>query len=217
MSMSERMEKRNCDNPIYLRNLVKSLEEAKERKDTKIIIQYATELERYKVLCGYSPAIQQLEESMKRVSDELHLTENSTIKRALSTIPQKRCSCERCESEQSPHQEPQRKEGFLGQLEASRGVQNAPTSEDAEPEQQPTSEFRRMLEESGKGSTKREQPHTAILNTTRTTGICRFVDETQFPEFCDPEKCPKDFARHCRANTESHFGQPCIYLTPKNR
>jgi hypothetical protein len=98
--MSERMEKRNCDNPIYLRNLVKSLEEAKERKDTKRIIQYATELERYKVLCGYSPAIQQLEESMKRVSDELHLTENPTIERALNIIPQKRCSCERCESEE---------------------------------------------------------------------------------------------------------------------
>jgi len=102
MSMSERWEKLNCDSPIYLRNLVNSLEEAKERKDIERIIHYATELERYKVLCGYTPAVQQLEESMKRISDDLHLRENPTIQRALSVIPQKICSCDcqTCEHEE---------------------------------------------------------------------------------------------------------------------
>jgi len=102
MSISERMEKLNCDNPIYLRNLVKSLEEAKDRKDIERIILYATELERYKVLCGYTPAVQQLEESMKRISDELHLNDDPTIQRALNATPEKicTCDCQTCEHEE---------------------------------------------------------------------------------------------------------------------
>ena len=103
MSISERMEKLNCDNPIYLKNLVKSLEEAKDRKDIERIILYATELERYKVLCGYTPAVQQLEESMKRISDELHLNDDPTIQRALNATPEKKictCDCQTCEHEE---------------------------------------------------------------------------------------------------------------------
>jgi len=102
MSISERMEKLNCDNPIYLRNLVKSLEQAKDRKDIERIILYATELERYKVLCGYTPAVQQLEESMQRISDELHLNDDPTIQRALNATPEKicTCDCQTCEHEE---------------------------------------------------------------------------------------------------------------------
>lgn len=110
------------------------------------------------------------------------------------------------------YQETQPKSGFLGQLEASSGNSNSTPSANTEPEQ-PNSEFHRMLEASGKG----EQPHTTILKTATMTGLLRQVDESQFPEKCDPERCPPDFARHCRANTESHFGQPSIYLTPRNR
>jgi hypothetical protein len=113
-----------------------------------------------------------------------------------------------------PPQEPQRREGFLAQLEASRGVQNTPTSENAEPEPRPKSEFIRMLEASSKSTTKREQP---ILKTATMTGVLRQVDESQFPDLCNPMSCPDDFARHCGANREDHYGQPCIYKTPKNR
>ena len=107
--------------------------------------------------------------------------------------------------------------GFRGMVNAAFHIQPTETGE-PETETQPTSAFRSMLDEaSGKGSTNREQPHTAILKTATMTGLLRQVDESRFPQFCDPERCPPDFARHCRANTEAHFGQPCIYLTPKNR
>jgi len=87
--MKERMEARSCDNLIYLRNLVESLEDAKVRRDIDRIVLYATELERYKVLCGYTPAIAQFEESLKRASEQLDIIQNPTIQRALNTTPKK--------------------------------------------------------------------------------------------------------------------------------
>jgi len=210
--MYERMETRNCDNPIYLRNLVKSLEEAKVKKDTERIILCATELERYKVLCGYTPAIQQLEESMKRVSEEIGLTNDPTIQRAFNTAPQKTC-CKCCKSEQSPHQEPQRREGFANMVNCALGLSNAPTQDHTEPEE-PTSEFQRMIQEA-RG--KNNQTCTPTPNMVTMTGMLRMVDESQFPQFCDPEKCPKDFARHCSANRPENHGKSCIYVIPRNR
>jgi hypothetical protein len=85
------MESLNCDNPAYLKNLITSLEEAKQRRDVERIVAYAGELERNKILCGNSPAIMQFEQSMKRASQELGLMNNPTIERALNTTPQKLC------------------------------------------------------------------------------------------------------------------------------
>jgi len=116
-----------------------------------------------------------------------------------------------------PPQESERKEGFIGMVECALGVSNTPSPEGTEPEEktQSTSEFQRML---GEARGRNKQPYTAIPKTTmRMTGMLRQIDESQFPEFCDPEKCPPDFARHCRANRPENFGQPCIYLTPRNR
>lgn len=109
----------------------------------------------------------------------------------------------------------QRTTGFRAMVKAAFHT-DTPT-ETAEPEEEthPTSAFRSMLEEA---SGRNKQPQTAILKTTtRMTGMLRQIDESQFPEKCDPEKCPKDFSRHCRANRPENFGKPCIYITPKNR
>jgi hypothetical protein len=113
-----------------------------------------------------------------------------------------------------PHQEPEtRATGFMAMLEAALPSNPTATAE-PEPETRETSGFFRMLEAaSGKGSNERE----AIPNTVRMTGMLRMVDESQFPQFCDPEKCPKDFARHCSANRPENHGKPCIYITPRNR
>jgi hypothetical protein len=112
---------------------------------------------------------------------------------------------------------PQRPEGISYMAKCALGVQNTPSPEDTEPEEtaQSTSEFQRML---GEARGRNKQPYTAIPKTTmRMTGMLRQIDESQFPEFCDPEKCPPDFARHCRANRPENFGKACIYLTPRNR
>lgn len=206
------MVKLDCHNQFYIPNLTIELENAIGEKDIQRIIALAGEIERFKTLCGYIPAIQRFEESIKMYGHELNLLAQPEIKRALETVPRKTCSRCKCgESEQSSHQE-----GFANMVQSAFGNQNA-QAENRESESHPNSEFSRMLEESGKGSTEREQPHTPIPNIVTMTGMLRMVDESQFPQFCDPEKCPKNFSRHCRANTEAHRGQPCIYLTEKNR
>jgi hypothetical protein len=210
MSISEKFEKLSCYNKFYIPNLTKELEKAIERNDIDVIIRTTREIERFKVLCGYTPAIQQFEESLKHYGREMGILDLPEIKRALEVVPRKTCSegCE-CSSEQS-----QRHEGLIGMLECAHDVQNNPTQE---PESHAKSEFSRMLEESGKGSTEREQPHTPTPNTVTMAGMLRMVDESQFPQFCNPEKCPKDFARHCSANRPENHGKPCIYITPRNR
>jgi hypothetical protein len=109
----------------------------------------------------------------------------------------------------------QRPSGISYMVQCALGVSTTPRQEHAEPEQEATSEFTRMLEASSKGSTKREQPYTV---TRRMTGLLNEIDESLFPDFCNPTACPPDFARHCGANRQSHYGLPCIYKTPrKNR
>jgi len=96
------------------------------------------------------------------------------------------------------------KEGFLGMLEASRGtVERSAEEEKQEPS---NSEFQRMLSESGKNN----QP--AIERQ-----IIPIEFASQFPDLCDPDKCPPNYARHCRANRQENYGKPCIYVTLKNR
>jgi hypothetical protein len=93
--------------------------------------------------------------------------------------------------------------GFSAMVEASRGIERS--REEEKQEEPSNSGFQRMLEASGKS----EQPHTATLT--------RGIDESQFPDVCDPTKCPPNYARHCRANREEHWGKACVYKTPKNR
>jgi len=181
-TMSERMEKRSCDNPEYLRFLVKSLEEAKQEKDIERIIVYASELERYKILCGNSPAIQLLEESMKRVSEELGLTTHPAIERALSAHPEHLCQCRTCEHEKEVQPPPS---GFRAILEHVTGTIERNLEEEAEP--QPTSEFRRMLNASGAHETERSLPNPNLEEERR---------KSLYPPICI-ETC--EFARHCGA------------------
>jgi phage head maturation protease len=117
--------------------------------------------------------------------------------------------------EKITNEEPPRREGFIAQLEASRGILNTSTSERtaSEPET-PTSVFRSMIEEA-RG--RKEETPTPTQKTAIMTGLLRQVDESLFPDKCNPELCPKDFARWCRANTEKHFGEPCIYKTSRNK
>ena len=140
--MKERMETRSCDNLIYLRNLVESLEDAKVRRDIDRIILYATELERFKVLCGDNGIIEKFQQSMERVSQELGLTQHPTIQRALNTTP-----C--CEQPPNP-------EGFWAMVEASR----QPTSPERLQSQEPSkSGFQRMLREATKNNQKIGRAH----------------------------------------------------------
>jgi len=155
--MHERMEAQNCNNHIYLKNLVESLEQAKVRKDIERIILYASELERYKILCGNSPVIEQFEASMRRVSEELGLTNYPAIERAMNTHPQRLCQCHTCE--QSPPT--QHQEGFRGMLEAAAG-----TIETIE-EEQPNIKrgfadvgFRAMLDAAAHGTSEKKEEET---------------------------------------------------------
>ena len=118
-TMAQRMEKRDCNNHIYLKNLVESLEQAKVRKDIERIILYASELERYKIVCGNSPVIQQFEASIRRVSEELGLTNYPAIERAMSTHPQRLCQCDTCEEEEHPNIERGRTMGFRAMLDGA--------------------------------------------------------------------------------------------------
>jgi len=93
--------------------------------------------------------------------------------------------------------------GFLAMVEASRGIER---STEEEKQEEPTSEFQKMFIASRES---REQRHTATLT--------RGIDESQFPDMCDPTKCPPDYARHCRANRQENWGKACIYKTVKNR
>ena len=195
-TMSERMEKRSCDNKYYIPNLTTALKRAVQQKDVDAIITYAGELERFKVLCGFTPAIQQFEESLKHFGRELGLLDQPEIKRALATIPRKRCY--RCNCE-----EPRHREGFIAMLESSHPT----TSEKQEEPQEPShSEFQRMLSASGKNN----QP-------TIERQIIPIEFASQFPDVCDPDKCPPNYARHCRANRQENWGKECIYVTIKNR
>lgn len=101
-----------------------------------------------------------------------------------------------------PPQTSPRQEGFLNMLESAYHT----SEKQEEPESQPTSEFRRMLD----ASSKNNQP-------TIERQIIPIDFVSQFPDICDPTKCPPNYARHCRANREGHYGQPCIYVTLKNR
>jgi len=195
-TMKETMEARSCDNLIYLRNLVESLEDAKVRRDIDRIILYATELERFKVLCGDNGVIEKFQQSLKRVTEELGLTQHPTIQRALNTTPKKQCS-ECCEQPPNP-------EGFIAMVEASR----QPTSpERLQPQETANSEFQRMLRASGNNN----QPLTI------PSVLIPAIDESQFPDLCNPAECPPNYSRHCRANRAEHYGEACIYKTVKNR
>jgi len=120
-TMLERMEKRSCDNRYYIPNLTTALKRAVEQKDIEAIITLASELERFKVICGFTPAIQQFEESLKHYGREMGLLDHPAIERALNTIPQKTC-CECCESEQPSH-----REGFLAMVESAFKSKSEPT------------------------------------------------------------------------------------------
>jgi len=197
MTMKERMEARSCDNLIYLRNLVESLEDAKVRRDIDRIILYATELERFKVLCGDNGVIEKFQQSLKRVTEELGLTQHPTIQRALNTTPKKQC-CECCEP-------PIQEGGFLAMLQSATAHSTSP--ERLQPQETANSEFQRMLRASGNNN----QPLTI------PSVLIPAIDESQFPDLCNPAECPPNYSRHCRANRVEHYGQPCIYKTVKNR
>jgi hypothetical protein len=124
---------KECDQPIYLRNLVESLKQAKERNDIERVILYASELERYKVLCGYSPSIQLLEESMKRVARELGIEHYPEIRRSLELQPEKTCSLCSCNNEKTT----KTIRGFTIYTINSNGNLGIPEPEKVEPTPQP--------------------------------------------------------------------------------
>ena len=190
------MEKRSCDNRYYIPNLTTTLKKAIEQKDIETIITLASELENFKVICGYTPAIQQFEESLTHYGREMNLLDQPEIKRALNTIPHKTC-CECCESEQPPH-----REGFLAQVEASRGIQNNPTRE-PEPETLIKSEFQAMLSASSKSVERQREQHPLIRRQMS------FDYENQLPLICT-ESCP--IKRHC-GSFPSNEGRVCVKQT----
>lgn len=134
-----------CNNAIYLKNLVKSLEEAKTRKDIDQVILYSTELEQYKTICGYTPAIKMLENAIEHTANEMGLLHNEQIQRSLQPPTQKVCS--KCHAQNPP---PQRRSfGFSGMLKSA-----FPSTEKEKPPEPPQpphrflSPFQRMVEAS---------------------------------------------------------------------
>jgi hypothetical protein len=186
--MLERMEKRSCDNKYYIPNLTTALKRAVEQKDIEAIITLASELERFKVICGFTPAIQQFEESLKHYGREMGLLDHPAIERALNTIPQKTC-CECCESEQPSH-----REGFLAMVEASSGTVER---KEEKQEEEPNSEFQRMLDASGKNS----EPHTIVERQIQPWDF-----EYRLPETCNDE-C---FAKRFCSSYPRNVGNLCV-------
>ena len=136
--------------------MVESLEEAKVRKDIERIILYASELERYKIICGNSPVIQEFEASMRRVCGELGLANYPAIERAMNAHPEHMCQCRTCE--QSPPTQHQM--GFRSMLESAteRSLEKNEYERSVE-EEHPSASVRRgmggfgeMLEESRMGT-----------------------------------------------------------------
>jgi len=163
-SISEKFETLNCHNKFYIPNLQIALENAIGQKDIPTIIALSQEIARFKVLCGYTPAIQRFEESMKMYGHELNLLDRPEIKRALETVPRKTCSRCKCNDSEQP---PQHREGFIGMLECAHGVENNPTQESESVElSQPT-----------------EDGFTSMLTASQN----RSLDE--FPQICT-KQCP---------------------------
>jgi len=146
----------SCDNLIYLKNLIESLEDAKIRKDVERIVIFASEMERFKILCGNSPVIQQFEASVRRVSEELGLTNHPTIERAMNAHPEHMCQCRTCE--QSPPT--QRQMGFRAMLDASAGVIERSVEEEEHPniERGRAVGFSAMLDAAARGENSGEAP-----------------------------------------------------------
>lgn len=163
----------DCNNLIYLKNLIESLEEAKKQKDIERIVIFASELERYKIVCGNSPVIQQFEASMRRVSEELEIQNHPAIERALSANPEHLCQCHTCE--QSPPT--QHQEGFRGMLEAAAG-----TIETIE-EEQPNIKrgfadvgFRAMLDAAAHGTSEKKEEETEPIVRGYGMGFIAMLD-----------------------------------------
>jgi hypothetical protein len=124
LTTSERSTQRSCNDRVYLRNVVENLNRAIAEKDIDEILTYATELERYKVICGDSPVIEQLERGIKRAHEELGLNDAEII-RALDTVACKTCT--RCNCIEKTQQQPM---GFRAMLDAAFGneaVETHPT------------------------------------------------------------------------------------------
>jgi hypothetical protein len=94
----------------------------------------------------------------------------------------------------------ERASGFAHMLECAHGVQNDPTPEPEPQEQVRETGLLGMM--SALGSKTESHPT-----------LTRAIDESQFPDFCDPMKCPSNYARHCSANQPSNYGKRCVYKT----
>jgi len=132
----------------------------------------------------------------------------------------------------------QRPEGFLYMLKCARGVQNTSPQKSQPIERSQLNQHQEgilaMIEASrGLLSTSSRQPEPdpvecghengfagmidALRSKTQSNpNLTRAIDETQFPNFCDPMKCPPNFSRHCSANRPENYGRPCIYQTSTN-
>jgi hypothetical protein len=177
-TMAQRMEKRDCNNHIYLKNLVESLEQAKVRKDIERIILYASELERYKIVCGNSPVIQQFEASIRRVSEELGLTNYPAIERAMSTHPQRLCQCDTCEEEEHPNIERGRTMGFRAMLDAATGTIERNTEEEQPNIKRGFADvgFRAMLDAAAHGTSEKNEDDTKPIVRNYGMGFIAMLD-----------------------------------------
>jgi len=138
----------------------------------------------------------------------LNADDNKYIENCVNTI-QRGCDEETRESLVSevlrylPPKEPERKEGFIGMVEASRRFSNTPTEETEPIERAHDTGFLGMLD----ALTSKTESHPTLT---------RAIDESQFPPLCNPMSCPPDYARHCSANRPENYGRPCIYKTLTN-
>jgi hypothetical protein len=77
-----------CNDMRYVKNLLNSLVEAKNRQDIQRIIELANEMGRYEALCGSIQPIRQFKENLQRISEELGIADHPDITRAVAAKPQ---------------------------------------------------------------------------------------------------------------------------------
>ena len=193
--LKESHQRQLCDWQNY-QKLIKKFKQAVTSEKRE---QIRNVIKGFAQLCGAIPEIEKILESVEAIEltendfDELH----ASIERYFKSEKEEEAkNIERIVKKGTfPPQ------GFFAMLESAHPAH--PTT--PEREQPANSEFQRMFRE----ATKNNQAIPSIL--------IQAIDEAQFPDLCNPDLCPKDYARHCRANREDHYGQPCIYKTLKNK
>jgi hypothetical protein len=143
----------DCQSSEYIENLIGLTKKAQTEGNKHMIRVYANELEKYKILCGSHPLLEQFERQLSFTAGKLGLSTCPVIQRALAPANQ-------------PAKPAQRSLGFGGMLDSAFGT---PTKE--EPLHSPVgamSGFQRQLEASRYGGAQNTVQSTILSQKEKT-------------------------------------------------